>query len=176
MLALSGGRHWAVRLNAGLAALPLFFFAVAQHGVQRRFKGNEEDAWDGACAAALVRSFGGAVRISPRSEHRLLLTVIGDMKLAGYQHHALCRRVPMKREGRLGGHFKEHVDVVFCRVAVKNGDAASFGQDRRAGPPLKLRITGSPRQCLLLNRRLCVSERADEAQQEQQRTTQCRLQ
>jgi hypothetical protein len=91
------------------------------------------------------------------------------MKLACNQYHALSRSVPMERDSRLGGHFEEHVNVVFRRVAVKDGDRASFGQEWRAGTPLKLRITGSPRQCLLLSRRLCEGERADKAQYEQQR-------
>ena len=76
----------------------LFFCAIDRHRVQRRFKGNEKDAWDGACAVALVWSFGGAVGIRPRSENRLLLTLIGDMKHPGYQDHALCRRVQMERD------------------------------------------------------------------------------
>ena len=82
----------------------------------------------------------------------------------------------MEGDCRLGRHFKEHVDVVFCGVAVKYGDAASFGQERRARPPRQLRFIGSPRHCLLWSRRLCVGERADQAQRQQQRTSQCHLQ
>ncbi len=136
----------------------LFLCALDRHCVQRRFKGNEEHARDGACTEGLVWSFGGTVRISPRFENRRLLAVVGDMKLACYQHHALCRSVPMQRDGRFGGHFEEHVDVVFCGVTMKNDDAASFGQKRGAGLPLQIRITGSPRQCLFLRRHLCIGE------------------
>ena len=82
----------------------------------------------------------------------------------------------MKWDGRLGWNFEENVEVVFRWIPVKNSDRTSFGQERRAGSPLKLRIIGSLRQCLLRNGRLCECEGADQAQQEQQRTTQCRLQ
>ena len=51
------------------AAMILFRLAFDRHCVQRRFKGNEEDTWDGACAEALVWSFGGTVRT--QAKHRL---------------------------------------------------------------------------------------------------------
>src|SRR3990172_11357096 len=111
----------------------------------------------------MVRSFGWTVGVSSRLEHGSFLTVIGDMQLACYQHHALWRRVRMQRDGRLRGHFEENVDVVFRRVAVENGNRASFGQERRARTPLKVRITGRPPQSLLLGRRLCESKRAGKA-------------
>jgi hypothetical protein len=69
----------------------------------------------------------------------------------------------MKREVRLGGQLEENIDVVFRRVAVKNGDRTSFGQERWTGTPFKLRVIGDLRQCLLGNRRLCEREGADKA-------------
>ncbi len=73
-----------------VGTFPLFFYALDRHCIQRRFKGNEENTGDSTCAEALVRPFGGTVRISSRLENRRLLTFIGDMKLACYQHHAFC--------------------------------------------------------------------------------------
>ena len=52
------------RLTAAVGGTPAIFYTLNRHCVQRRLKGNEEDAWDGACAEALVGSFGGTVRIS----------------------------------------------------------------------------------------------------------------
>ncbi len=146
------------------------------HRIQRRLKCNEEDTGDVAGAVAVVRQLGRAVCISTYLENRLLLTVIGDMKLTRDQHHALWRCVQMKRNRRLGGYFEEHVNVVFCGVAAEDGDAASLRQERRAGPPLELRIAHSPGHRSLFVRRLCAGERAHQAQSQQRGTNHSRHQ
>jgi hypothetical protein len=78
-----------VRRDELLAAIRLFPFVLDWHCIQWRFKGNEENARVSACTQAVVGSFRRAVCISPWLEDGHLLSVVGDMKFACNQYHAL---------------------------------------------------------------------------------------
>jgi hypothetical protein len=78
----------------------------------------------------------------------------------------------MKRETRVRRNPEEHIHIVFGGVAMKNGDAATLGQERRASSPLEPRIIRGPDQGLLVILRLCECLRADLDQQEKQRKLQ----
>ena len=132
-----------------------------------------------AGAVAAMRFFGRTVGIGSLFENHFLLAVISDVKLAGHQHHALRRGVPMQGERGFTRHLEEDVHVVLRRIAVKHGNGAAFGQERRARPPFEAGVIGG--QC---HRRFChwrfgTGERTDKHEQrckDQRQSLQCLFQ
>ena len=94
----------------------------------------------------------------------------------GVEHEILARsrvnrRRPMRRltSAAQGDSLRDNLEPGnLRRIAMKDGNAASSWQEWRTGAPLKLRIIGGPRERRLLIWRLCVCERADDAEKEQQ--------
>src|SRR5688572_20103488 len=63
-------------------------FSLYRHRIHRRFKGNEKNTRVCTNTMAVVRLFRRAIGISAGLENDCLLSFIGRMQLACYQHHA----------------------------------------------------------------------------------------
>lgn len=80
---------------------------------------------------------GRTIRVGSGLEDRGCLALVGHVKLAGDQDHALGGRVPVQRQLRAGRDLEEDIGVGFRGIPTQHSEAAPGWQEVRARTPLE---------------------------------------
>ena len=66
-----------------------------------------------------MRQLRRTIGIGAGLQHCGLLTVIGNVQLAGHQHHALGGSMPVQRQHRFTRHFEKNINIIRRRITMK---------------------------------------------------------
>jgi len=104
--------------------------------------------------------FGRAIGIGARAKTHGLLPVVANGHFAGDQNDALGGGVFVMGQHAAAWHLQQNIGVLFGRVTMEHGQAATLGKESRTWAPHHSRIIGGADEGLFGNASLssCCSQ------------------